>query len=264
MKSNIKIDITLRDVISNLPHKFIELLTNSRGKKLLDSNLPDVKDKRADLIVLMEDDSIFHLELQSYNDSNMPFRMLEYYTLLRQKYKRESINQMCLYVGEKPLNMKNCIAQENLNYSYTLKDIRELNCQELLNSDDFEDKLLAVLCDIKDTDRYINGIIEEILKLDENKRRDEIKKLLSFSRYRPKINDKLIARLKEDVMPLTIELEHDPYYKQGVFSEKVNIIKNGLKKGLDIETLTYLTGLSKEKIEEIRRSIKESFNQKTE
>jgi phage-related protein len=215
MKS-VKIDITLRDVISNLPAKFIKLLTGNRGKKLLDSNLPDVKDKRADLVVLMEDNTIFHLELQSYNDSNMPFRMLEYYLLLKEKYKNHSISQMCLYVGDKLLNMENSILQKNLKYSYILKDIRELNCEELLNSDEFEDKLLAVLCNIEDTDKYINGIIKELLKLDENKRKDTIKKILSFSRYRPKINDKLIRKIKEDIMPITIDLSQDPYYKQGL------------------------------------------------
>ena len=83
-----KIDITLRDVISNLPHKFIELLTNKKGIKLLDTSLPQVKDKRADLIVLMEDDSIFHLELQSFNDKNMAFRMLEYYLLIKHSIKK--------------------------------------------------------------------------------------------------------------------------------------------------------------------------------
>jgi predicted transposase YdaD len=241
---NVKIDISLRDVISNLPTKFIKLLTGNRGKKLLDSSLPDVKDKKADLVVLMEDNSIFHLELQSYNDINMPFRMLEYYLLLREKYKNYKINQMCLYVGDKPVNMKNYIKEKNLNFSYTLKDIKELNCEELLNSSEFEDKLLAVLCDIKESDRYINGIIKELLKLNENKRKDAIKKLLSFSRYRPKINDKLIKKLKEEIMPLTIDLKQDPYYKQG------------LKRGLE-------EGIQKTKIEDAILMIKD-FNIKAE
>ena len=217
----IKIDISLRDIISSMPSKFIQILTNKKGKELLDSNLPEVKDKRADLIVLLEDDSIFHLELQSYNDNNIAFRMLEYYLLIKQKYKNDKIIQICLYVGDKPMNMNNKIDLNNLKYSFTLKDIKELDCNELLDSNIIEDKILSVLCNIKDEDRFLNSIIQELLKLPENKRKDYIKKLLSFSRYRPKINDKLTSKLEEEVMPLTIELENDPYYKQGVMQSKI-------------------------------------------
>ena len=90
----VKIDISLREVISNLPHKFVEILTNKKGVKLLDTALPNVKDKRADLIVELEDKTIFHLELQSSNDNKMAYRMLEYYLLIKEKFDRESI---CLF-----------------------------------------------------------------------------------------------------------------------------------------------------------------------
>ena len=64
----IKVDITLREIISKLPYKFIEILTGKQGVKLLDTSLPNVKDKRADLLVELEDKNIFHLELQTFND----------------------------------------------------------------------------------------------------------------------------------------------------------------------------------------------------
>ena len=216
----IKIDITLRSVISKLPHKFIELLTHKKGKKLLDTSLPDVKDKRADLLVEMEDNSIFHLELQTNNDKNMPFRMLEYYLLIRQKFNTHNIFQMVLYVGKNPLSMPNYIKENFLEFSYIQKDIRDINCNELLNSNDLDDKILAVLCNIQKEDIYLNTIINELLKLDDKEKKDYIKKLLSLSRYRPKINEKLILQIKEKVMPIVIDLKNDPYFIQGIQTGK--------------------------------------------
>jgi len=218
---NIKIDITLRSVISKLPHTFIRLLTNKEGKKLLDTALPEVKDKRADLIVEMEDKSIFHLEVQSLNDKNMAFRMLEYFFLIREKFKTDNIFQMVLYVGKEKLNMTNNINLKNLKFNYSLKDIREINCSELLNSQDFDDKILAVLCNIENESKYINSIIFELLKLEENKRKDYIKKLFSISRYRPKIDKILKNEIKERIMPIVIDLKNDPYYNEGKLEGKL-------------------------------------------
>jgi len=255
----IKIDITLRDVISKLPQNFIKLLTNKKGVKLLDTSLPEVKDKRADLIVEMEDKSIFHLELQTFNDKNMNYRMLEYYLLIRKKFKTDNIEQMVLYVGEKELNMPNNIKTKNLSFFYTLKDIKEINCHSLINSNDIEDKILAVLCNIQDENRYINAIINELLALNENKRKDYIKKLLSMSRYRKSINEKLINAIKEKVMPITIDIKNDPYYEEGIKEGIKKGIKEGIKLGLEKSIKVLLEiGLSKEEIsKKLNLSIKE-------
>jgi predicted transposase/invertase (TIGR01784 family) len=227
----IKVDISLREIISKLPYKFIEILSGKRGVKLLDTSLPNVKDKRADLLVELEDKTIFHLELQTFNDKNMPIRMLEYYILIREKYKTDKIEQMVLFIGEN-LNMPNSLNENKLNFSYILKDIKEINCNELINSNDLEDKILAVLCNIEDENKYINAIIEELIKLDENKRKDYIKKLLSLSRYRIKINEKLIANIKERVMPITIDLRNDPYFKEGLQQGLEQGLQQGLEQGL--------------------------------
>jgi len=225
---NIKIDISLREIISKLPHKFIEILTNKKGVKLLDTALPDVKDKRADLVVELEDNTIFHLEVQSENDKFMAWRMLEYYFLIKQKYKNYKIYQMVLFVGDKKLNIQNKIKEDKISFEYDLKDIRDINCVDLLNSKDLEDKILAVLCKIESEDKYINSIIDEILKLDEKERKDYIKKLFSLSRYRANINKKLIKSIKERVMPITIDLQNDPYYKEGIQAG----IQKGIQKGI--------------------------------
>jgi predicted transposase YdaD len=268
-----KIDITLRDVIGKLPHEFIRLLTNKEGKKLLDTSLPEVKDKRADLLVELEDESIFHLELQTLNDKQMPFRMLEYYLLIKNRYKNRKIIQMVLYVGDKNLKMQHIFQEDKIIFEYILKDIKEIECAKLIQSEDLDDKILAVLCDIQNESKYINSIIDEVLKLNEKERKDYIKKLLSLSRYRPKINEKLVINIKERVMPITIDLNQDPYYKEGLTKGITQGITQGLSQGItqglsqgiqalkslgkNIQEISKLMNIEEEKVREILKETKE-------
>lgn len=93
-------DVLLRDILQKIPEKFVYLLTGKRGIKILDNSFPTIKERKADFVAELEDGSIFHLELQTNPDKNMPLRMLEYRVLLMQKYPGKEIYQMVLYVGE--------------------------------------------------------------------------------------------------------------------------------------------------------------------
>jgi predicted transposase YdaD len=151
-----KLDITLRDIISNIPHKFVEILTGKRAVKILDNTFPSVKERKADLILEMEDGSIFHLELQTNNDKDMPFRMAEYLLLIAKKYNTKNVNQMVLYVGDGKPNMETDLRVGRMTYDYELRDIKEIECKELLDSDSIEDKILAVLCRVENFEKYVD------------------------------------------------------------------------------------------------------------
>ena len=94
------LDITLRDIISNIPVKFVKILTGKDAVEILDNSFPSVKERKADLILKMKDNSIFHLELQTNNDKDMPLRMAEYLISISRKYNTRNIYQMVLYVGD--------------------------------------------------------------------------------------------------------------------------------------------------------------------
>ncbi len=224
-----KIDITLRDIIQEIPPKFVQLLSGKKAKKLLDTSLPEVKERRADFLVELEDGSIFHLELQTQNDKNMPFRMLEYFILISSKYPNRKIKQMVLYVGEKPLNMKDRIEIENLTFSYELKDIREISCEELFKSDSLTDKILAVLCDVREPEKYFRELLTELYKLPERERRDYLKKLLNLLTIRSKLVEEFKLEVKK--MPITFDREtikKHPFFKDG----KEEGLKEGLEKAI--------------------------------
>ena len=158
-----KFDKTLRDIIKNIPQKFVSILTGKKGIKILDNTFPSVKERVADLILELEDGTIFHLELQTQNDNNMIFRMLEYYFLLKQKYYDRPVKQIVLYVGDGKPIMQNVLEADSLKFQYELRDIKEIECNELLKSDNLEDKILAVLCNVKDFEKYISSLVKELI-----------------------------------------------------------------------------------------------------
>ena len=226
-----KMDIFLRDSFQRIPERFISILTGKKGIKILDNTFPTVKERKADLIIELEDRSIFHLELQTHPDKNMPLRMLEYRILLIQKYPGKKIRQMVLYVGDGAPRMESSINTDNLSFRYELRDIKEIHCKELMESPQMEDKILAVLCNVEDPERYFTEIFEELLKLPEKERADYIRKLLTALHYRPKLKIVLKRLLEERKMPLTITeemIKQDPFFQEGLERGKLEAKKEDI------------------------------------
>ena len=250
-------DLLLRDLIQRIPQKFLSVLTGQKGVKILDNTFPSVKERKADLVVELENSSIFHLELQTLPDKRMPFRMLEYYLLLKNKYPDRPIRQMVLFVGEGAPKMENRIEERNLSFSYELKDIKEINCRELLESSDLADKILAVLCRVDDFEAYLTDLTKELLKLPEKERADYIRKFFVALHYRPKLKRELEKLLEERKMPLTITeemIKQDPFFQKGFKEGIKQAVINLHKKGLSAKEIAELLELQVEEVKEFPSS----------
>ncbi len=159
----------------------------SRLKEVLETSFPKVEERRVDLLTRLEDDTLFHLEIQSINDSLMPKRMLKYASLIYESYD-EFPKQMVLYVGDRDIKIPSFIKEQNLRYNYEVRDIREFDCSILIESDDIADNIIAVLCNIKNIDKFFKRLREKLLNLDNQKREDYLRKLFYLLRLRPDIN----------------------------------------------------------------------------
>jgi len=257
-----KMDIFLRDSFQKIPKKFISILTGKKGIKVLDNSFPTVKERKADFVIELEDGSIFHLELQTNPDKNMPLRMLEYYILLKRRYPDRKIRQMVLYVGEGTPRMENSISTDNLSFRYELKDVKEISCKELIESPNLEDKILAALCNIEDPENYFNKLFEELLRLPEKERADYIRKLLTALHYRPKLKVALKRLLEERKMPLTITeemIKQDPFFQEGLQRGKLEAQKEAIlnlyrELNLSPEKIAKVLKISEKFVEEVIRS----------
>ena len=101
---------------------------------------------------------------------------------------------------------------------------------------------------IDNEDRLIEKIIEKLLKIEEKKRKDYIKRLLILARLRPKVYNKLELSIKEANMPIVFDPKTDPIYQRGMEQG----LQQGLEQGLE-------QGIKKAKLEDAKILIKE-FN----
>jgi len=251
-------DRTLRELFHEVPKTLIKLLVGKEIKEVLETSFPKVEERRVDLLTRLEDDTLFHLEIQSINDTLMPTRMLKYASLIHEHYK-EFPKQMVLYIGVKKLTIKNKIITQDLCYTYEVRDISDFNCSELIDSEDITDNIIAILCSIKDIDIFYEKLMEKLGKLEFKKREDYLRKLFYLMRLRPDIAKMLNEKEKESKMPFILDREIDPLYKEGVEKGKVEaekemkmkIAKKMVKQNLPMDTIVSVTGLKKEVVEKL-------------
>ena len=135
----------LKSLLLTMANRMIPLLSGSRHIELLSVEFPAVQTRLPDVVARLEDGRIFHLELQTFNDPRMAKRMLRYWSLIEERYPREEIGQMLLYVGNPALTMTNEISRRGIHYEFGMLDIRTMPAEELLISENPADRALAIL-----------------------------------------------------------------------------------------------------------------------
>jgi len=139
-------------------------LTGTAIAKWLDVELPKVQNLRLDLLGETAGGDLIHLELQSSNDAAMPFRMIEYCLGVRRLFGQFP-RQILLYVGEAPMRMESKLHGPDLFFQYRLADIRELDGDLLLESEDVGDNVIAILAQLRDDKEAVHKIVERIAGL---------------------------------------------------------------------------------------------------
>ena len=234
-------DITLKDIFEEVPHRLSKILSPAPIKELLPTSLPSTE-LRVDFLARLEDESILHMEFQSFNDANMPWRMLRYYTAIAEKYKTYNIKQLLVYVGNRRLRMKSRLRFRNLTFSYEILDIRQIDCRVLLESPDPMDRLLACLCRVEDEAYLIEKLIKTMEGMNEEERKDYLLKALTLTELRPNLRIRLTEEVKH--MPIVVRpedirlpkkmLRKDILYRLGLEEGKKEGEIIGIEKGKHI------------------------------
>jgi len=203
-------DLTLKALFHGLPVRLLEILTGRRAEEVLNVEFPSVKRRQPDLVLRLDDGRLYHLELQSAGDAAMPWRMLEYYLLIRQHYQAPVLQQV-LYVGQGPNTLADALVVDRLSFGYQVIDIRDIDCRELLVSPSLEDNLLALLCHLHDEGEAVRSVLGKIAELDQNERSDALERLQILCGLRP-----LKAALQSEVkrMPITLNLRDNPFFQE--------------------------------------------------
>jgi len=269
----LKKDITTKDVIETITKdiaKYILNLNISEKIEFIDKELKRIEKREADLVAICEIDnqkSILHIEIQNNNDSNMIYRMLRYYTEIKQLHKNLPVYQYVIYIGKRKLSMKNSLKSDNINYSYNLLDLATIDCEKFIEMDTPDALVLAILCDFKgknekDVIKYIITRIRELTKDDEYKLSQYMLALETLSE-----NRNLQDKIKEvEAMIREVKLENLPSFQlvaergvqKGLEQGKKVIVLNALKKGLDENLIQEISGFDLETIHQLKKSLNEN------
>lgn len=119
-------DAAMKTVLQRWGFRIVEQLTGEAPARWHNIELPQVSTQYADLLFETASGHLWHIELQSANDSGMLARMLEYGgRVLRQR--GQFPEQCVLYLGREPLAMEGELRGPRIAYSYGLMDARELD-----------------------------------------------------------------------------------------------------------------------------------------
>ena len=226
-----------KDIISKAVIKQITLdlanillkLNINKHLELLETEQQRVEDRRADVIARVQEKDtgkpyILHLEIQNNNHPQMALRMLRYYTDIALQWKHEPIRQYMIYIGKAPLKMQPRIEEAQWYYQYSIFDMRDLDCQKLLDQDTPDALVLAILCDFKarpakDIIHYILTRLKTLLAEDEKGFRRYLNMLEVLSE-----NRNLKTSIKEaEEMLSDIDITRLPSYELGM--------ESGMEKG---------------------------------
>ena len=137
-------DVALKLLLQGSAKLTMRELTGTAIEKWLNVELPKVQNRRMDLLGETADGSLFHLELQSENEAAIPLRMAEYSLGAFRLFGRFP-RQVLLYVGEASMRMASELRGPDVSFRYRAVDIRDLDGDLLLESEDVGDNVIAIL-----------------------------------------------------------------------------------------------------------------------
>ena len=204
--------------------------------ELLSSEQPRVEGKRADLVARVKNTQgqsyILHVEVQNDNRSDLPIRMLRYYTDLALEHAGETIKQYLLYIGKAPLTMPDNVQTSDLRYHYQVLDMRSLDSKHFLGSDNPDALVFAILCDFKgrEPEALVAHIVKELRRLHGSKLdrfRDSLMMLDVLASNRD------LQNLVKENAAMFIEIEKLGLYQLGVERGVERGMERGVKQGLE-------------------------------
>ena len=140
-----KYDAVVKDLFQKDHPSLLDQLTGGvKIKAFLNIDLAKVLERRADLVVQLEDGTILHIEFQSTNDKDMAHRAGIYCVLLGHRYHCR-VRQVVLYTGQDKMRMPDSVDLGETKIAYKLIDIRTLESEALIASGRPGDLVLAML-----------------------------------------------------------------------------------------------------------------------
>lgn len=199
---------------------------------------------------------ILHLEFQVADEPDMIYRMLDYCAMLIRVY-RIPIRQYVIFLGRNNPKMTSALELGNLNYSYELVSISQLDYRLFLSSTRPEEVLLSVLSNFsnRSSSEVVNQIIRqiEVTSASQLAFQKHIRQLQILGQLRNL--ESIIQSIMDSIEHLITE-ERDFFYMRGQAKEQKKVIANLLQKtSFSVEEIADLVSVPIEKVEKIKKEL---------
>lgn len=264
---------------------FIEKILNKNIEEIdLDLNVNLIRehydDKLGILDVRAKDENgvNYNIEMQNTSSNTLPERILSYWSRLYTGDLKKGTDYDVLSKTIAILIVNDSIDKFNIIEKYHTKwNIREEDYKDIILTDHFEIRIIELpkyieykKVNIKNSNPWLDFLLNpkergNLKKMEDksiiDEAREKWKEIISDEQIRDRALRLEIARLdyntglkhaKEEGVKLGIEQGIEQGIELGEKSEKLKIAKNMLDKGLEVELIIELTGLTKKEIEELK------------
>ena len=142
-------DVVLKLLLRGSAKVVLDELAGTTIASWLNVELPEVVNRRVDLLGETADGMLIQIDLQSGADNTMALRMAEY-SLAIYRLRKKFPRQIVLYVGEAPLKLEDTLIGPDLQFRYRLIDVRDLDGERLRESPEMGDNVIAILTRLHD------------------------------------------------------------------------------------------------------------------
>jgi predicted transposase/invertase (TIGR01784 family) len=216
-------------------------------------DIQHTKERKPDVLKKVTDQNnytyILHMELQSTNEQDMIYRMVEYRVMLQRRY-RLPVKQYVLYIGKDKLTMITSISEEDFTFKYKMVSLQDVDYKTFLQKESPEERVLAILSGFgEDSEEVALAAIVKAVKVasdgkhSENKFMEQLRVLAQLRN--PKIKNENIMLLSTT----TFRIEDDFCYMSGEYHGKKNTAIKMKKRGIDLKLISEVTELSIEEIQ---------------
>jgi len=252
-------DIISKEILKNIAKDISRHILNieiREDMELIDKEFTRIEKRDADLI-FKNGNEIIHIEIQNDNHKQMHQRMLRYLSDILFEYENLEIKQYLLYIGKWKCNMQNSINKNGLDYSYAIIDMKNISCEELLQSNNPSAVVLSILCDFEDKDKQmvVNTILRRIKELSNEQEFRNYLRMVSILSTNRNLKDEVKEGMNE---MLKIDITKTPLYEIGAeratFDSAIIMIKEFQ---LAIDDVVQKLNIKKEELLEYMKNKKE-------
>lgn len=151
-----KSDVTLKHLLNVRNSSFVRMVTGHGSARAEPTEMTVARTVHADNLLRTPDGVIWHIEFQNWNDHDMPWRMVEYKSLIlmrehvprRRPFRLPSVRQVLIWTGNGTNPYRGTFAHDRLSLGFDSWDIRDraADGRDLIASGQLTDRILGLLC----------------------------------------------------------------------------------------------------------------------